>query len=232
MACDSPCRRAFLRWALAAALEELLALGALDSTGALTDNGRVMAKLPVEPMYAKAILVAGSGANHEAAADCVVGAGGYTSGPASSVQPGGELMLGHMLALVSMLCADGALFHAPANKKDAADEARNRCDRQYAIKGAAAIAYTRIDYALCHSSPLFLTAFALRTGTRSPRSLSSRRTRIRASVELLRMPSAAKPRAPIRTSAAPFRSLCARGAKGADGASRISSTGEPWRRPC
>lgn len=112
--------------ALAAALEELLALGALDSTGALTDNGRVMAKLPVEPMYAKAILVAGSGANHEAAADCVVGAGGYTSGPASSVQPGGELMLGHMLALVSMLCADGALFHAPANKKDAADEARNR----------------------------------------------------------------------------------------------------------
>ena len=86
------------RASLLAALEELLALGALDSRGELTPDGRLMATLPLDPTYAKAVLCARD------TPSC----------------------FDHMLALVSALCADGPLFHSPAAHRDAADEARRR----------------------------------------------------------------------------------------------------------
>ena len=86
------------RASLLAALEELLALGALDSRGELTPDGRLMATLPLDPAYAKAVLCARD------TSSC----------------------FDHMLALVSTLCADGPLFHSPAAHRDAADEARRR----------------------------------------------------------------------------------------------------------
>ena len=46
------------RAALLSALEELLALGALQRDGALSEEGRLMAALPLEPAQAKALVVA------------------------------------------------------------------------------------------------------------------------------------------------------------------------------
>jgi len=85
------------REALAAALEELLALGALDKQGELAEEGRLMARLPLDPSYAKALLAAR-----------------------------GKPCVSHMLALLATLCADGALFYAPYQQHEAADEARKR----------------------------------------------------------------------------------------------------------
>jgi ATP-dependent RNA helicase DHX8/PRP22 len=86
---------------LAAALEQLLALGALDSTGGLTDEGVLMAKLPLEPAHAKALLVAS----------------GKEGGPA-------------MVSLIAMLSVEGSTFHTPggasAAARAAADESRRR----------------------------------------------------------------------------------------------------------
>ena len=41
------------RAAIVAALEQLYSLGALDRTGKLSDDGIRMAKLPLDPCYAK-----------------------------------------------------------------------------------------------------------------------------------------------------------------------------------
>ena len=85
---------------MVAALEQLLNLGALDNTGKLTPDGRIMAKLPLEPTYAKALL----GASRTF--DCA----------------------GEMLSLVAMLSTEGAAFLAPqgGQARDRADEARRR----------------------------------------------------------------------------------------------------------
>jgi len=83
--------------ALAAALEELLALRALDNSGALTADGRLLARLPLEPIHGRALLAARGGR-----------------------------VLGPMLSLLGVLCADGALFHSPHSHREAADESRLR----------------------------------------------------------------------------------------------------------
>ena len=67
--------------ALAAALEELLMLGALDDHGELTSDGHLLSALPVDPVYGRALL---------AARDCIC--------------------ISHMIALISIMCADGALL--------------------------------------------------------------------------------------------------------------------------
>merc|ERR1712032_285034 len=56
-----------------------------------------MASLPLDPAYAKALLAAR-----------------------------GKSCVSHMLALLAILCADGALFYAPYAQQEAADEARMR----------------------------------------------------------------------------------------------------------
>jgi hypothetical protein len=104
-----------------------------------------MARLPVDPMLAKALLLS-AGADHPASPGApktkgLVGgdgaANGARSGGGAKTQfggggrgageaLGGEGVFGHMLSLVALLCADGSLFHAPAGKREAADEARNR----------------------------------------------------------------------------------------------------------
>jgi ATP-dependent RNA helicase DHX33 len=83
---------------LVAALEQLLALGALDATSALSSQGRLMSKLPLEPSYSKALLQA--------------------SGDDTCMSP--------MLTLVAMLSVEGAAFVAPAAARERADEARRR----------------------------------------------------------------------------------------------------------
>lgn len=83
--------------AMVAALETLLALGALDKSGQLAADGKLMAKLPLEPAYAKALL------------DTRV------HGCAS-----------FMLTLVAMLSVEGNAFVAPPNAREQADEARRR----------------------------------------------------------------------------------------------------------
>ena len=85
--------------ALAAALEQLLALGALQRDGTLSADGRWMAQLPLDPAYAKALLESGA-ARH----DC----------------------LPTMLTLIAMLSADGAPFLSGPSTRAAADEARLR----------------------------------------------------------------------------------------------------------
>ena len=54
--------------ALVAALEHLLALGALDRTGRLSSEGKLMARLPLDPAYSRAILAACQGVAPPAAA--------------------------------------------------------------------------------------------------------------------------------------------------------------------
>ena len=83
--------------ALAAALEHLYALGALDKDGKLSPTGQQMARLPLEPSYAKALLRA-------ADFDCAL----------------------QMLSLVAMLSVEGSAFVAPPNAREKADEARAR----------------------------------------------------------------------------------------------------------
>ena len=83
--------------ALTAALEQLLALGALDSHGDLSDTGRCMSKLPLDPSYSKALLEA----SH---AGCL---------PA-------------MLSLIAMLSVEGSAFVSPPSQRELADEAKRR----------------------------------------------------------------------------------------------------------
>ena len=85
------------RDALVAALEQLLALGALDSTGSLSPSGRLMSKLPLDPSYSKALLAASDNA---------------------CVSP--------MLSLIAMLSTEGAAFVSPPHSRELADEAKRR----------------------------------------------------------------------------------------------------------
>ncbi|KAL1523896.1 hypothetical protein AB1Y20_018815 [Prymnesium parvum] len=85
------------RASIIAALEQLLALGALLPDGAISSEGEQMARLPLEPSYAKALLVAGEQGCCE-----------------------------QMLSLVAMLATDGSLFHSTSATRDAADDAKRR----------------------------------------------------------------------------------------------------------
>lgn len=89
---DPPPRAALLR-----SLELLLALGALDSRGDLTQpTGAQLARLPVEPMYGKVLLASGQmGCSEEA------------------------------LAVVAMVSTD-VVFHQPREKREEAAEAHAR----------------------------------------------------------------------------------------------------------
>ena len=79
------------------ALEDLFALGALNSRGELTKTGRRMAELPLDPMLAKAIV-------------------------ASELYGCSE----EMLTIASMLSAGNAVFYRPKDKAVIADAARQR----------------------------------------------------------------------------------------------------------
>jgi ATP-dependent RNA helicase DHX8/PRP22 len=94
---DAPPRAALLR-----ALELLLALGALEpATGALTEPlGHQLARLPVDPMYGKALLASGA------------------LGCAEDV-----------LAAVAIVSADAGVFHAPRGAREAAAAAHARFRR-------------------------------------------------------------------------------------------------------
>ncbi|CAL4907996.1 unnamed protein product [Urochloa decumbens] len=79
------------------ALEDLFALGALNSRGELTKTGRRMAELPLDPMLAKAIVASERyGCSEE------------------------------MLTVASMLSAGNAVFYRPKDKALIADAARQR----------------------------------------------------------------------------------------------------------
>jgi HrpA-like RNA helicase len=87
---DAPPRETMVR-----ALMTLYALEALDASGKLTDMGRKMAKFPLEPMAAKALLSAAS-----------------------------EGCLEEMLGVVAMLSVDGVYVIPPADKRAEAEAAR------------------------------------------------------------------------------------------------------------
>ncbi|GJN14328.1 hypothetical protein PR202_gb01139 [Eleusine coracana subsp. coracana] len=91
---DPPATEALLR-----ALEDLFALGALNSRGQLTKTGRRMAELPLDPMLAKAIVAS------------------EAYGCAEEV-----------LTVASMLSAGNAVFYRPRDKAILADAARQRFD--------------------------------------------------------------------------------------------------------
>ncbi|KAL4517246.1 hypothetical protein Ndes2437B_g06850 [Nannochloris sp. 'desiccata'] len=90
---DPPPKLALLR-----ALELLLALGALDNKGNLTDSmGTRLARLPVDPMYGRCLVMSGDlGCSEE------------------------------MLAVVAMVSCDAAVFITPGDKRDEAQEAHRR----------------------------------------------------------------------------------------------------------
>ena len=83
--------------AMGAALEQLLALGALTKEGDLSDEGVLMSKLPLDPTYSKALLVAGE-------LRCAL----------------------PMLSLIAMLSVEGAAFITSASDRAVGDEARRR----------------------------------------------------------------------------------------------------------
>jgi len=85
------------RAAIIAALEQLLALGALKTDGSLSEDGAKMAKLPLEPSYSKALLAAGA-----------------------------EGCCTQMLSLIAILAVDGSAFAAPAEQREAANDAKRR----------------------------------------------------------------------------------------------------------
>ena len=85
------------RAALAAALEQLLALGALGRRGELSPLDRTMAALPLAPTHARALVAA----------------------PEHGCLP-------EMLTLIAILSVDGALFFAPHAQRDAAAEAKRQ----------------------------------------------------------------------------------------------------------
>eukprot|EP00750_Incisomonas_marina_P014050 INCI17591.2.p1 GENE.INCI17591.2~~INCI17591.2.p1 ORF type:complete len:589 (-),score=102.17 INCI17591.2:682-2448(-) len=88
--------------AMKAAMQQLLLLGALHrSDGQLTDFGRNMASLPLEPMYAKLLLDADN-------FGCVA----------------------EILSLVAMLSVD-SIFYVPPGKQEKADAARRRLQSFY-----------------------------------------------------------------------------------------------------
>ena len=82
---------------LIGAIEQLYALGAINSQGELTKVGRQMAEFPTDPMLAKAILAADK-------YGCVE----------------------EVLSIISMLGESSALFYRPKDKKIHADSARAR----------------------------------------------------------------------------------------------------------
>ncbi|CAN6337723.1 unnamed protein product [Urochloa humidicola] len=89
---DPPASEGLLR-----ALEDLFALGALNSRGELTKTGRRMAELPLDPMLAKAIVASERyGCSEE------------------------------LLTVASMLSAGNAVFYRPKDKALIADAARQR----------------------------------------------------------------------------------------------------------
>ncbi|CAN6328405.1 unnamed protein product [Urochloa humidicola] len=89
---DPPASEGLLR-----ALEDLFALGALNSRGELTKTGRRMAELPLDPMLAKAIVASEKyGCSEE------------------------------LLTVASMLSAGNAVFYRPKDKALIADAARQR----------------------------------------------------------------------------------------------------------
>lgn len=112
------------RAALLSALEELLALGALQRDGALSEEGRLMAALPLEPAQAKALVVAARQGGGGASAAGAHGLGGAIDGSGE----GGTVRrcTREMIALLAVLSGDGTLFHAPSGEREAADESRRR----------------------------------------------------------------------------------------------------------
>ena len=82
---------------LKSAIEQLYALGAINTLGELTKTGRQMAEFPTDPMLAKAILAADKNG-------CVE----------------------EVLSIISMLGEASALFYRPKDKKIHADSARAR----------------------------------------------------------------------------------------------------------
>ncbi|KAG2627828.1 pre-mRNA-splicing factor ATP-dependent RNA helicase DEAH1-like [Panicum virgatum] len=89
---DPPASEALLR-----ALEDLFALGALNSRGELTKTGRRMAELPLDPMLAKAVVASERyGCSEE------------------------------VLTVASMLSAGNAVFYRPRDRALLADAARQR----------------------------------------------------------------------------------------------------------
>ena len=90
---DPPPKMALLR-----ALELLLSLGALDSSGTLTDPlGKWLARLPVDPMFARCLVMSGDmGCSEE------------------------------MLGVVAMVSCDAAVFITPSEKREEATEAHRR----------------------------------------------------------------------------------------------------------
>ncbi|MCJ1352721.1 MAG: hypothetical protein MMC33_002705 [Icmadophila ericetorum] len=82
---------------LIGAIEQLYALGAINTLGELTKTGRQMAEFPTDPMLAKAILAADK-------YGCVE----------------------EVLSIISMLGESSALFYRPKDKKIHADSARAR----------------------------------------------------------------------------------------------------------
>lgn len=95
---DPPPKMALLR-----ALELLLALGALDSRGNLTDPmGKRLARLPVDPMFGRCLVMSGDmGCSEE------------------------------MLGVVAMVSCDAAVFVTPSEKREEATEAHKRFAARY-----------------------------------------------------------------------------------------------------
>lgn len=85
------------KMALVRALEILYALEALDSTGSLTNLGQQLSRLPVDPMYGRALLLSGEfGCSEE------------------------------ILAIVAMISCDTTVFITPSSSRDEAKESHKR----------------------------------------------------------------------------------------------------------
>ena len=91
---DPPPKASLIR-----ALELLYGLQALDATGNLTDLGRDLARLPVDPMFARAII--------------------------KSLEIG-DGCLQHIIAIVSMISCDATVFVTPSSAKQEARQAHSR----------------------------------------------------------------------------------------------------------
>lgn len=89
---DPPPKASLIR-----ALELLYALQALDSSGNLTELGRNLARLPVDPMYARSIIMS---ADMKCARD--------------------------ILAIIAMISCDSAIFVTPAHSKEESKQSHSR----------------------------------------------------------------------------------------------------------
>jgi pre-mRNA-splicing factor ATP-dependent RNA helicase DHX16 len=101
--------------ALASSLENLYALGYLDSNGAVTKLGRRASELPLDPKLAKVLLTADS-------LGCV----------------------DEIITLVAMVQEAGTLFFAPKDKKVAAEHAKARFSSSVATTGGDLITFLNV----------------------------------------------------------------------------------------